>query len=86
VHPPLRSGDNRTEFTSFIRAYKDDLSSVTSHQFANTITTGNSTVPANAQIKAAAKSRIEILPNSTLESGTYYIDNFDCNSLDQFSN
>ena len=40
---------------------------------------------ANAQIKVVAKSKIEILPNSTLESGMYYIDNFDCNGLDQFS-
>lgn len=80
---------NWIEYTSFIRIYKDDLllqnKSITNHQFANTITINNSTVAANANLKVVAKTKIEILPNSTLESGSYSIDNFDCNSLDQFS-
>lgn len=77
------------EYTSFIRVYKDHLhiqnKNITQHQFANTIIIENSLMPAGKQLKIAAKSKIEILPNSTLENGTFYIDNFDCNSLDQFS-
>lgn len=83
------NASNWIEYTSFIRVYKDNLliqnKSITNHQFANTITIDNSNVPANANVKVVAKTRIEILPKSTLESGTYYIDNFDCNNLDQFS-
>ena len=83
------NASNWKEYTSFIRVYTDNLliqnKTITKHQFANFITIENSTVPATANIKVVAKTRIEILPNSTLESGAYYIDNFDCNSLDQFS-
>jgi hypothetical protein len=83
------NASNWKEYTSYIRVYKDNLliqnKSITHHQFANTITIDNSNVPATANVKVVAKTRIEILPKTTLESGTYYIDNFDCNNLDQFS-
>ncbi len=83
------NASNWIEYTSFIRIYKDDLliqnKSITHNQFANTITIDHTNVPPNTNIKVVAKTRIEILPDSSLESGTYYIDNFDCNSLDQFS-
>jgi len=76
------------EHTSFIRVYTDNLliqnKTIGLHQFANTITIQNAIVPAAANIKMVAKTRIELLPNTTLESGSYYIDTFDCTSLDQF--
>lgn len=76
------------EYNSYIRVYADNLliqnKTITHDQFANNITIENSTVPASANIKVVAKTKIEILPNTTLESGSYYIDNFDCSQLDQF--
>lgn len=76
------------EHNGYLRIYADDLliqnKTITHDQFANNITIENSIVPALTHIKVVAKTKIEILPNTTLKSGRYYIANFDCNSLDQF--
>lgn len=76
------------EYTSYIRVYTDNLliqnKTITHDQFANNITIENSIVPPSTHIKVVAKTKIEILPNTILGSGIYYIDNFDCSQLDQF--
>ncbi len=77
------------EHNGYIRIYKDNLdiqnnANIIHDQFGSNVTIENSTVPLAADIKVVAKTKIEILPNSILESGSYYIDNFDCNNLDQF--
>ncbi|MBA3704971.1 MAG: T9SS type A sorting domain-containing protein [Bacteroidetes bacterium] len=76
------------EYNSFIRIYSDNLiiqsNTITHDQFSNNITIQNSTVPSTANIKIVAKTRIEILPTTTLNAGKYYTDNFDCSQLDQF--
>ncbi|OFY84036.1 MAG: hypothetical protein A3F72_18630 [Bacteroidetes bacterium RIFCSPLOWO2_12_FULL_35_15] len=77
-----------SEHSSFIRVYSDNLliqnKVITHDQFANSITITNSTVPSYANIKAVAKTEIKTFPNTALGSGSYYIQNFDCNDLDQF--
>ena len=82
------SGGTWKEYTSFIKIYADNLliqnKTIIHDQFANILTIENSSVPFSADIKVVAKTKIEILPLTTLESGVYYIDNFDCNGLDQF--
>jgi len=76
------------EYSGYVRVYKDDIiiqnKTINHDQFANNITIADVTVPSYLDIKVVAKSKIKILPNTTLKSGTYKIKNFDCSQLDQF--
>lgn len=82
------AGGTWSEHSSYIRVYSDNLliqnKVITHDQFANSITITNSTVSSSANIKVVAKTEIKIFPNTALGSGSYYIQNFDCNGLDQF--
>lgn len=76
------------EYTSFIKIYADNLlvinNNIIHDQFADNLIIQNSIIPIAADVKIVAKTQINILENTTLSSGRYYIDNFDCTTLDQF--
>lgn len=76
------------EHNSFIRIYEDNLlvqnNNITHDQFANILTMQNSNVPSTSDVKIVAKTQINIQQETILSSGRYYIENFDCTTLDQF--
>lgn len=76
------------EYTSFIKIYADNLvvidNNILHDQFANILTMQNSNVPSTSDVKIVAKTQINIQQETILSSGRYYIENFDCTTLDQF--
>lgn len=78
--------DRWIEYNSYIKVFISNLSlsnkSIIDDQYADNIHITDGSI--TSDIKVVAKEDIEILPNSSLTSGSYYIANYDCSQIGSF--
>ncbi len=81
----ISPGGNQA-YSSYIKLFKSSVSlsstTITDDQYADNITMTNSSV--NTAIKIVAKNGIEIFPSSSLTSGSYYTQEYDCSQIGGF--
>ncbi|MDP1801159.1 MAG: zinc-dependent metalloprotease [Bacteroidota bacterium] len=80
------AGEYFRNYSGYIKVFKSIVTisnkTITDNQYADDLSLNN--VNVNSNIKVVAKNGIEILSNSALTSGSYYIGSFDCNTIGGF--
>ncbi|NNV55068.1 M43 family zinc metalloprotease [Limnovirga soli] len=74
------------EHTGFIKVFEPNVfltnKTITNSQVADNITINNCS--ANSPINVVASNAIEILPNTSLTDGSYFINTIDCNNISNY--